>query len=539
MSDNKEVGFTNHEGSTAVPEPTAPAAENTADAKGPGPVQKERAEKKQQGTRFRRIQSSLDKATEGKVDGPSFGKAIFDRSPYLKSPDTNVDYRLNFPTATSAHISKNVASTIAALQNIDNGTIDWFQGVDDAAKFVTTNDHGVRAMASQEANFQQTPVYNDRPLVPGHFRRERKENQQLTTREAVFYTMDALGVGVPSTTPLWSSGFWVSFRPATEDEWVALEDSIASDKAVGLRAINGLAMSNASVLTQETILKFAVNHIVSTNIRFDTDATPNYLKLLLAPDIDGFLSGFLSACYPNGYPISRKCTASINECFASTEDNVSFSRMLVADTDRCEERHIAMMARNSEGQVTEKEVLEYQATLPSNQSAAFTIIETDVVSFKAQLKVPSAEELINSGNRWNAVLVELVRDIMAERVDDNARIRLFDRQARATKLREYSHWIKEIVLDSNTVVGTEAIEKTLEVTSSSDTARNALYACLDDFMENSRLAIVALPNYQCPSCHKPQLVHKETKVPLDCIPLNMLNVFFHLARLKVLEVMNR
>lgn len=537
MSNDNQDGFTSNQEIPPSPAENSAEVNNTRQEAEPTPKKDE--PKKVTDVRFRRIEAAMNKAGDVKKEGPSFGHAFYDRSPYLKTTEKSPEFRLNFPTATASHISKNVQQTIAALQNIDEETVDWFQGVDDAAKFVTTNDHGVRSMTNKDARFIQSPEYNGRKLVPGNFRRQKKENQQLSTREAVFYTMDALGVGVPSTTPLWSSGWWVSFRPATEDEWVALEDSISSDKSVGLRAVNGLAMSNSSVLTQETILRFAINHIVSTNIRFDTDATPNYLKLLLAPDIDGFLNGFLNACYPNGYPISRKCTAKINECFASQEDNVSFSRLLVADTDRCEERHIAFMARSAEGQVTEKEVLEYQASLPSNQSAAFTIVENENVSFKAHLKVPTAEELINSGLRWNAMLVDLVRNIMGERADDNSRVRLFERQARATKLREYSHWIKEVVLDSNVVPATEAIEKTLEVTSSSDTARNALYSCIDDFMENSRLAIVALPNYVCPSCHGVQSVNPETNEPTNCIPLNVLTTFFHLARLRVLEVMNR
>lgn len=487
---------------------------------------------------LRRLRSAINK-TNTQEDRPAFGFASFDRNPYTKVSSKPTEYHLNFPTATTKHLSDNVANMIAGLQSVDEKTVDWYMGVDESLRFMNTNDSGVRALANPKANFIQTPKFNDKVLAPGVYKRPSHENKQLSTREAVFYAMAALDVGIPSTTALWSSGWWVSFRPATDDEWVALEDSLTRDKSTGLRAINGLAMSNAMALTLDTILKFAVNHIVGTNIRFEPDVTPNYLKLLLAPDIDAFLAGFLTACHPNGYPISRKCTAKIKECFATMSDNVMLSRLLVVDFDRLEERHMAHMARNSEGQITEKEIAEYQSTLPSNQAADYTIIENEMVNFKARFKVPNAEETINSGNRWSAMLSDLVRNIMSEQADESVRVRLFERQARATKLREYSHWIEELKLDTNVANTTESIEKTLEVSTPNDTARKALYTSIDDFIEHTRVAIVALPNYACPSCGGVQAHNSDKTEALSCIPLNVITTFFHLAHLRVFEIMNR
>ena len=488
--------------------------------------------------KLRRLRSAINKAG-AQEDRPSFGFASFDRNPYTKVSTKPAQYHLNLPTASAKHLSENVANMIAGLQSVDEKTIDWYQGVDESLRFLNTNDSGVRAMANPTANFVQTPTFNEKVLAPGVFKRPSHENKQLSTREAVYYAMAALDVGIPSTTPLWSSGWWCSFRPATDDEWVALEDSLTRDKSTGLRAINGLAMSNAMALTLDTILKFAVNHIVSTNIRFEPDVTPNYLKLLMAPDIDAFLASFLTACYPTGYPITRKCTANIKECFASVSDNVMLSRLLVVDFDRLEERHMSHMARNSENQITEKEIAEYQNTLPSNQAADFTIVENEMVNFKARFKVPTAEETITSGNRWSAMLSDLVRNIMSEQAEESVRVRLFERQARATKLREYSHWIEELKLDSNSINTIESIEKTLEVVTPNDTTRQALYRSVDDFIEHSRLAVVALPNYTCTSCGGVQATNPEKTEAHSCIPLNVVTTFFHLAHLRVFEIMNR
>jgi hypothetical protein len=524
--------------SLEVESPKAPPVEETDVAEQTAAAAAPKTEAPADAKKFRRLRATMD---AGEDDGkyPPFGVARYDHNPYAERDPKVKTPPIALPTATQKWLARNVDKIDLAMKNPDPESASWLEIMDDATRFTTTLDSGVTAMNRPGSTYTQVPTINNQRLTPGLFKTRSRSNQELNSREAMYYAMTALKVGIPATVPLWSSGWWVSFRPATEDEWVALEDMLTNDKSVGLRSINGLALSNTSTLTLETILNFVIGHIIETNIRFDGEKAPNYRKLLQAPDIDAFLCGFMAACYPNGYPITRKCSAKIKECFATLDERVLLARLLVVDTDRVPETHLAHMARNTTGQVTEKEIEEYVASLPSNQSFEYNILDTPETSIRIKMGVPSADDTINSGNRWNAMLGDLVTNIVNEKADERRRASLFERQARSTKLREYSHWIKEIHLDTNVVRGTEVIEKVLEIITANDEARQAMYSKIEEFIEHSRVAIVALPNYACPSCGGVQntSLHGENIHP--CIPLNVMSVFFHLAQLRVFEIMNR
>ena len=87
------------------------------------------------------------------------------------------------------------------------------------------------------------------------------------------YALNHLGLGVPAQVPLWNSGFWVSFRPCSEEAWVNFNDRLTMDKIIFGRNSSGLIFSNINALFKKRALEFAMEHLLTHNINFGADGS--------------------------------------------------------------------------------------------------------------------------------------------------------------------------------------------------------------------------------------------------------------------------
>src|SRR5690606_27060395 len=110
--------------------------------------------------------------------------------------------------------------------------------------------------------------------------------------------------------------------------------------------------------------------------------------------------------------------------------------------------------------------------------------------------------------------------VLAKDASDNTRRQAFQQYSKSTQLREYSHWIREVYLDSNVVKGIDNIERLMNISTAHNKMREALYETIEKYIEQSTFSLIALPMYDCPVCKKPQ-IQRETDDPLaSCIPID-------------------
>lgn len=490
---------------------------------------------------YRRFRMAARMKLDG-VDRHLFGQAAFYKDPVRGRDKEDKRPEIDFPSTSMAKLSAVSEDLLAINFERDSKALGWAECLDSGASLGTANDAYISAMAAENANFTQVPEYNGKKLVMGVTKMRRAEGQELTSNNAVMYAMGALGLGLPVSTPLWSSGWWVTFRPAGDDEWVAFNNRLSSLTALSARRVSGLIMSNINAVFLEAALDFAISHIYATNIQFESTPSSgrqNYLRLLRDPDINTFLLAFLAACNSSGYPIARSCTSKIKECMEKVSDTVDLQLLLVANTARLEERHLAHMSRNGPGQVTEVQIKEYQDSLLPSQERTVQVVQNEMAEISAVLRVPTAEERVLAGNRWVNSITEMVNRVLSQDATTRQRDETFYQYTKASILREYSHWIKELHVNGATIVNLESIENTLSQVTAHGTLRDTLYKVIGEYIEDSSIGIAALPNYNCPSCSQAQKEIRPEDHFRESIALDVVQTFFSLARLRLVDVMSR
>ena len=487
---------------------------------------------------------NLTHATRFKIDGierPLYGRAIFGYSPYKERSELD---KTRTPIAVPSMGFAAIAHSAEAMQRLnfkhDAQAREWAETIDTSNALNTVNDAFFPAMNRKDSEWNQVPQFGERKLVAAMAAQPEHQNKELKDSQALMYAMSALNLGTPVQAPMWHSGFWVSFRPASEDAWVNFNDRITSDKIRIGRNSSGLSFSNINAIFTERALEFALDHMLDHNIRLEAGTSRrDIFKKLKTGDIPAFLWAFLMANYPNGYPISRGCSAAIGNCTEVIKETLNLRILQVTDTSVLEERHKAHMAKNYSNGVTEKEVEEYQSTLLPIQPREITIMENNNFSLRASIAMPSAEDYILSGHRWFDGIVDMVNGILSKDATDRQREQTYQHYAKASILREYSHWIKEIYLNSNVVKDLLTLENLLAELTPHGELRKNFYDRVSNYIEQSAMSVIAIPNYGCPKCGKLQHEQKEGDRFVDCIPLDVAEAFFNLALLRMLEITSR
>lgn len=487
---------------------------------------------------------NLAHATRFRIDGverPLYGRAKFDFNPYKQRSDLD---KTRTPFAVPSLGFAGVAHGTEAIQRLnfrsDAQARTWAETVDSSTALNCVNDAFMAAMNRQGSKWEQVPEHGGSKLVAAMATQPNHENKELKDSAALVYAMAALNLGTPVQSPMWHSGFWVSFRPASEDAWINFNDRISSDKIRIGRNSSGLSFSNINAIFTERALEFALDHMLDHNIRMEAGTSRrDIFKKLRSGDIPAFLWAFLMANYPSGYPISRACSAAIGNCTEVLHETLNLRILQVTDTSVLDEKQRNHMAKKYSNAVTEQEVEEYQSSLSTIQPREITILENSNLTLRATVVMPTAEDYILSGHRWFDGIVKMVDEILAKNATDRQREQTYQNYAKASVMREYSHWIKEIHLNSNVVKDLESLENLLTELTPHGDVRKKFYKTISDYIESSVMSVVGIPNYACPACGESQKTEKEGDRFVDCIPLDVAEAFFNLALLRMLEISSR
>lgn len=528
-----------------LPAPEAPKPEKQAEApkeevKTEAPASTEASEK--EGFESYKRLSRFTKINYGGKVLDIFGQALFTVNPY-KPRDSLAKNRvpLAFPTLTAAGVNSYTSDLISKDYDRDAQARQWGSTLESSMAFVNTDDALIRALNRPGSEWGQSVLHGNRHLIASTAKMPAYTGRELKDSQAVLYAMSSLNLGAPVQKPMWQSGFWVTFRPASEESWVNFNERLASDKIRFGRHASGLIFSNLNTIFVERALEFAADHMVETNIRFEgVSMRDSILDLLLEPDISSFLWGFLCANYPSGYPISRSCTADVKECSNVIEDMVNLSILQVTDSSAIDERGRAHMSKSHNASVTVKEVQEYQSSLLLNTPRTIEIFKSESIEQKAIFKIPTARERIAAGRRWIDGIIDMANKIVAKDATDRQREQLYTEYAKSSILREYSHFISELEINTNVIRDQQTLENVLTETTPHEEMRRAIYEKVRDYIEDSTISMIAIPNYHCPVCEGPQDKEADKRKRfVNCIPLDVLQAFFSLAMLRITEIRSR
>lgn len=404
---------------------------------------------------------------------------------------------------------------------------DWMVAVREAIPHVLIGGAHMRALARDQADWQQSVESEGVRLLIGRPTMGNVEGQKLTGDRAVMRVQNALGLGSMVQVPLWHSGIWVTIKAPSDSDLLVLERQITEEKITLGRQTNGLIYSNSSVYTVHHLMNFAMQHIYDATIK---DVTPDNLKKVIKlTDIPTLVWALACTIYPNGFTFRQPCIDHPDKCQHVTEEHLNLTKLSWVDRSgltRNQKRH--MYDRTAK--YTNEEVLKYQ--LEGSVADGRKVELNDKLAI--HLKVPSVEQYIRSGFAWIEGIVESVEKSMGTTVMGREKNRFITQNGIVTALRQYAHWVDKIVFEDNEVVDDlETIEELLSTLSADEKIYEKFFTAVRDYIDDATISMIAIPSYSCPACGKP-MSPEESKHPY-LIPLEVIRLFFTLTGLKLIR----
>ena len=416
---------------------------------------------------------------------------------------------------------------------------EWASTLQDSLNKSSFDNMFVPTLEREGSEFRQHVAHNNFNLAGGYPKYPEPNGSVMAGEQAVVRLLNHLGLGNLYSAPMWHSGFWVTFKPATETEMVDLNHLIASDKINFGRYTYGLAFSNLTSYTAERLLRFAADHVYETTIRPEDTVNRGILSYLRAQDIPAFLHGFLCSVYPRGFNYRRPCCNNPSTCKHVAENTINLRHLLVVDNlalTPFQKNHMVKRARYS---VDAKSIQQYQDEMARLHPRRHVVEQANGGEVTITLKSPSALEYIEAGHRWIESMVDMVESALGRDPANSERNSLLQEHGLASILCQYSHWVEDLSFGQIDVKDTDTVNAALTHMSSDDELRVKILEAIKAYINDSTIAVVGIPTYDCPSCNTPQTKPSEKALYSEIIPLDVIQVFMHLVRQRIARLTSR
>ncbi len=481
--------------------------------------------------------------------------------------DTSLSTATNTKKFTNATISDNPCETIDEILDTDLQTVlpsdsiariteiekdiesrnldgavnhekgrEWF-GVLKAGSIISpAEDIYQETVTDPEAAFVQGVNSSVGVLQPGAARFKSTSNEVLKGDRAVLRTLAHLGLGSTFRFPLWNSGFWITFRAPSEPDILELQRIIIEDKIMLGRSSYGLAHSNITSYVVQRLLDFALSNIHQTSIEVPADK--DIKDFISCHDIPTIVWGIACAIWPQGFKFQRACTSNPEKCQHIVSQKLKLSKILWTNTSSLSEWQIAHMSSVATNSKKADSIIRYQSESLKAQKRQIVINKDKETEFKLLLRIPTAEQYIESGTRWISGIVDIVNRAVTANTTINEKNAYITKRGKATTLRQYGHWIEKIEFgDGNSIEDTETIESTLDVLSSDDNCRKEIIEAVMKYIATSTVTVIGIPSYDCPNCGGEQKSSAELPNHTNIIPIDVYTTFFTLLvqKLQLIE----
>lgn len=416
---------------------------------------------------------------------------------------------------------------------------EWVSTIQDSLNKSSYDGMFTPSLEREDSEFRQYLPHNNFKLAGGYPKYPEPNGSVMAGEQAVVRLLNHLGLGNLYSAPMWHSGFWVTFKPATETEMVDLNHLIASDKINFGRYTYGLAFSNLTSYTTERLLRFAADHIYETTIRPEDTVNRSVLSYLRAQDIPAFLHGFLCSVYPRGFNYRRACCNNPGTCKHVAENTINLRHLSFVDTNALTPFQKNHMVKRSRYSVDAKSIEQYQDEMARLHPRQHTVGQTTGSEVVLTLKSPSALEYIDAGHRWIEKMVDMVESALGRDPGTEERNTLLQEHGLASILCQYSHWVSDLSFGSIDVKDIDTVNSALTHMSSDDELRTKILQAIKSYINDSTISVIGIPTYDCPGCKAPQTKPSDKGLYSEIIPLDVIQVFMHLVRQRIARLTSR
>lgn len=366
---------------------------------------------------------------------------------------------------------------------------------------------------------------------------KQTDNQTLSGDRAILSFINHLGSGSLFKTPLWHSGLWITFKPPTDAELVEFNRLISNDKIELGRHSFGLIFNNSISYTNDRIVDFAINHIYSMSGKGDVTIA-SLKEYIDCKDIPILIWGFLCTMYPTGFKYSRGCISNPEKCNYVLNDTLNIRKIMFTDLNSLTERQRLYMCERQSNQKDSTDLKRYVDEFKLSVGRVVDI-EENGKKISINLKNPSVKEYIDSGYIWISDIVTSVEEAMGSDVSDVEKNRQIDLHGKASSMRQYRHWIKSIEFDDNIIEDSNTIDRLISDLSSSDNIRDKFMEEVRKYINDSTISMVGIPVYACPKCGIDQEDKNIKKEFANIIPMDLVQIFFHLLAHRLRKMIQR
>ena len=363
-------------------------------------------------------------------------------------------------------------------------------------------------------------------------------------------------LGTTFRVPLWHSGFWMLLRSASDIELIDLQTRISNEKINLGRRTFGMLFSNMSVVINSIMMDFILDHLEDSSLDLDINDKEAFKKLILLPDLTILIWGMACATWPNGFAYERACITDIKTCNYILKEKLNPSKVQFTDETALTPLQIQHMSKRESKSVKLTDLDIYRSSFIRGGEQVVKLDENISIVF-SQTNVNKHVEL---GYDWVDGIYNMYTKAMT--VDENQRNTFMEKQAQASTMCQYLHFVKSVILHQTfhdatgeeyvkdiEITNKDELKETLITLSARDDYVNVFYDKMIDFIDNSIVSFIAIPTFSCPKCGKDQRLNKDEqdavasgnlkiKFP-ELIPIDPFQTFFQLMDQKVARIQLR
>ena len=450
---------------------------------------------------------------------------------YSAPIENGVDFQKENVIMPSDHVEEVRARVLKGSNKGSDFNAQWLSVFQGSMESVAYGNAFVPTVSRKDAQFQQKVDSSVGPLFLGLAKAKVGPNQKLAGENLRLMIRQSLDLGGTFNVPLWHSGFWVRFKAPGESAILELYRALTEEKVSLGRATYGLIFSNNTSFSSAAMLNFCEEHILSTSLVLpEGDSIKKYMSVL---DLPTLFWGMVCSIWPTGVQYQRACTHDPEKCNHVVTELLDPSKLLFVDKTRLTARQVAHMTKRDKASVTVESLAIYKDEFLNGQPKAIKLSED--LSF--MIAIDTAQEHIDAGYRWVSELEETYPKVLIQ--DEKERDEYLIKQAKATVMRQYAHFVKSINYMDTEYNDRADIENVVGDVSADDDLRKIFQDKIKEFIDESTVALIAIPTYQCPACGKEQRELKENEHMQGLIPIEVMSNFFTLAVQKIRRIEQR
>lgn len=365
---------------------------------------------------------------------------------------------------------------------------DWASTLQSGETSRAVNDQFVKAVDREDGDWQQQLQHEQIPLMAARPRLNTPGDSMLTGPRAVQRIRALLGMGTIIQVPLWASGFWMSFRAPEEGDLLDLFQRLVAEKIDLGRRTYGLAFANSSSFIARNLLDFALRHLHETTLKSDLDPR----QFIRVHDLQTIAWAMACTIWPKGFTYSRSVLGGEGEEKVIKKGRLDVSKLQFVDRARLTDRQLSHMSKRVGPSMTKESIVTYQNEFRVNNRRIQLAKDLYMT-----LHVPVADEYMQSGARWVDGIIEMVDRAFQEPLQDEARDRYVTTRGRATVMRQYGHWVKELIeIDGGREIvfsDPDTIDQLLNTLSSDDSIRKNYFEAIHTFTDDTTVSVIATP----------------------------------------------